>query len=402
MLGGAGEAAEGLGTWIKDKLTGGDEGAVEGLKQAMADLNSAMEEGKKTIEATAKNIGVCIYDSIAEGVTTDKMNTLGETILRDIEAGTTVSEGDLDAKLESIGTTAADKFKAETTWKPAGEDAIKSVQSGVKSQQGTLTDATSTVMDAVIAQIKARDWSGAGSTAAGLIKTAFTSQPWSSVGSNIVSGIAAGAKASMSVLTLTMQAIAKAALDAAKKALGIASPSKVMKDKIGQWIPKGIAEGIKTNKKYVEKAMDEVADTLEKTASGKLAEVQKKTFKELAETAVSAYEESTAAATDELSGKKKKKNQKSNTGEVIDKILKSENKLVQDTTSTGDTTTTTTGTDEKSMEKLIDRVAKAVKEGLEDGFKDADIDLYMDGQKVSDIVSKYLSKSLNGKRYATV
>lgn len=46
-----------------------------------------------------------------------------------------------------------------------------------------------------------------------------------------------------------------------KDLFGIASPSKLMRDEIGKWIPEGIAVGIDANTRSVEDAMSSLAAT---------------------------------------------------------------------------------------------------------------------------------------------
>ncbi len=87
-----------------------------------------------------------------------------------------------------------------------------------------------------------------------------------SVGANIVNGIIQGVTNAASSLFSTLQDLASSALSAAKKALGIKSPSRVFRDQVGQWIPAGIAAGISGNADIVEDAMKE----LESPLSGEL------------------------------------------------------------------------------------------------------------------------------------
>lgn len=48
----------------------------------------------------------------------------------------------------------------------------------------------------------------------------------------------------------------------AKKILGIKSPSRVWRDEIGQWLPKGLAVGIEANTDSVDKAIDNMNETM--------------------------------------------------------------------------------------------------------------------------------------------
>lgn len=79
----------------------------------------------------------------------------------------------------------------------------------------------------------------------GKIKSVFTSvgQWFRSVGQGIVNGIRNGILAGWSALTGFIRDKAKSLLDAAKSALGIASPSKVFRDEVGVMLARGIASG---------------------------------------------------------------------------------------------------------------------------------------------------------------
>ena len=54
--------------------------------------------------------------------------------------------------------------------------------------------------------------------------------------------------------------IAASALNAIKSFFGIASPSKVMRDEVGRFIPSGLAVGIEANTRPVENAMHSLSD----------------------------------------------------------------------------------------------------------------------------------------------
>lgn len=63
-------------------------------------------------------------------------------------------------------------------------------------------------------------------------------------GKEMVDGLIKGAKAKVDELVNIFKEMAKRALAAAKEALGIASPSRLFADEVGQHIPAGIAQGI--------------------------------------------------------------------------------------------------------------------------------------------------------------
>ncbi|MBQ1576529.1 MAG: hypothetical protein IIZ83_06175 [Oscillospiraceae bacterium] len=91
------------------------------------------------------------------------------------------------------------------------------------------------------------------------IKGEFEKFNWKDIGDKIIEGIKTG-------LTSAAGKLKEAALDAAKKAFqavkdffGIKSPSKLMHDEIGAYIPAGIALGIEDNLGLVTDAMDDLS-----------------------------------------------------------------------------------------------------------------------------------------------
>ena len=68
-----------------------------------------------------------------------------------------------------------------------------------------------------------------------------------SIGSNIIHGIISGIMGAAGSLFSTMKNIASNALNAAKSALGIHSPSTVFRDMVGKMIPAGVTVGIEAN-----------------------------------------------------------------------------------------------------------------------------------------------------------
>lgn len=92
------------------------------------------------------------------------------------------------------------------------------------------------------------------------IISAFGAQDWGTIGSNIISGIARGISAGVGAIVSAARQAAASALNAAKKFLGIASPSKVMRDQVGKFIPEGVAVGIESNTKPLMEAMHDLSD----------------------------------------------------------------------------------------------------------------------------------------------
>lgn len=89
-------------------------------------------------------------------------------------------------------------------------------------------------------------------------KDAFLEYDWIQLGKDIIGGIAEGILGAAGSVLNAIGEVASGALEKGKEFFDINSPSKVMRDQIGQWIPKGIAVGIKENVNAVEDAMNEL------------------------------------------------------------------------------------------------------------------------------------------------
>ena len=85
---------------------------------------------------------------------------------------------------------------------------------------------------------------------------------WVSIGINIISGIISGVRRAGGRLITSILSVARNAYNAVKNFFGIESPSKLMRDKIGQMIPAGTALGIKDNEKLVTQAINEMDDKI--------------------------------------------------------------------------------------------------------------------------------------------
>lgn len=96
------------------------------------------------------------------------------------------------------------------------------------------------------------------------IRSAFSDIDWGSVGKNIISGIANGLKNAGGMILDAARDAAKSALNAAKEALGIASPSKEFEEQVGEMIPPGIARGIIRNTRPIVDAVNQAKNVMMK------------------------------------------------------------------------------------------------------------------------------------------
>ena len=178
-------------------------------------------------ETLAANLEAAINSAFVIHSPSERMKPSGEYIAEGIGAG--MDEYDFSTN----AATVADKLEAAIT-AAFGFDAFSaSGASAMARLAGTLTS---------------YDMSGTGRLVATNIKNAFSSSltPLSlqSIGINAMSGLRAGIQAGRSGVINAMQSAARAAVNAAKRELKIASPSKVFRDEVGSMTMKGFAEGV--------------------------------------------------------------------------------------------------------------------------------------------------------------
>ena len=83
---------------------------------------------------------------------------------------------------------------------------------------------------------------------------------WLELGKNVILGIAKGVENYKSQLWQAIKDACKGALKSAKDFFGISSPSKVMADQVGKWLPEGIAVGVENNADVVNSAMSDLTN----------------------------------------------------------------------------------------------------------------------------------------------
>lgn len=94
---------------------------------------------------------------------------------------------------------------------------------------------------------------------AGKLWETIKNTDWLQVGKDIINGLINGIGAMGSALWTAAQNVASSALSAIKNFFGIASPSKVMRDQVGKWIPSGVAVGIEANTKPLTEALHDMS-----------------------------------------------------------------------------------------------------------------------------------------------
>ena len=160
--------------------------------------------------------------------------------------------------VKNIGKSAATAIKS--VWSSV-TGFFSNLWSTIKSLATSAANGIKNVWHSVVAFIR---------TIPGKIVAVFSSLPsrMATVGRNIVQGIIRGVTGAAGALFSSLRNLANRALEAAKSALGIHSPSRVMQEVVGKNIVLGISSGIY---KYA----DNATDAMKETSQNILSEAEK-------------------------------------------------------------------------------------------------------------------------------
>lgn len=159
----------------------------------------------------------------------------------------------------------------KSVWSSAW-NGIKSVTSGAMSMVRSVVSGGMSAMHSVVSSMMSAvqsafvsGWNAARNATANGIARAV-SAAWSmtgamvSAGRDFVMGFVNGIEGAIWRAASAAARMASAAMNAAKAWFNIGSPSKVMRDQVGKWVPAGLAVGIEQNTDLVENAAKRMAE----------------------------------------------------------------------------------------------------------------------------------------------
>lgn len=255
-LGGASALLMGFGTELWNAL-------VEGCKATYAYFESYIEEA-----------GGNVIQGLWNGIL-DALSNVGQWIEKNI------FDPFIEGFKDAFGIHSPSKVTQEQgeyiilgllegitdTW----EDIIKFFSTALSSLQSTLSSAWNSIKSTIsssVNSIKSTVSSGFNSVKSSIttkLQSAMSTVKglnWYSVGSNICTGIRNGINAGWSWLRTTVSNLASNLLSAAKRALGIHSPSRLFRDAVGLNIGYGIGEGIRSSEGSIIGTVSGVADAI--------------------------------------------------------------------------------------------------------------------------------------------
>lgn len=193
---------------------------------------------------------------------------LGKNLITGLKNGITAMKASVKTTADSVKNNIYNAIKGlPSQLKSLGSNALSSMRTGISGMISSLKNTAGKVLTTVVNAIKSMPTKLANlaKDAVSKMKTKFTAN-WSSIGKNIINGIIGGITNAASNLYKNIKDMAKNALNSAKTALGIHSPSREFRDIIGAMIPKGITEGLKDEFPNTIKALENQANAMIDTA----------------------------------------------------------------------------------------------------------------------------------------
>lgn len=258
-----------------------EEFVSSGIDIIMSMVNGLMNGFPLLVEAIAEFCTV-----FAAAVDSFDWVGIGSDLLKTIVNGIQVLAPVLWRVIQSLFATAV-KVVKQIDWKGLGSTVLNYAIDGLKALGALLWNTLKNLFNNAKEGAKNINWqqlgrdvitfainglvsigSRIGSTLVSLGRTALNAARninWISLGRNIINGIVSGLRAAGGAVKEFLLGIARGALDAVKSFFGIHSPSKVMAQEVGKWIPLGIAKGIEDNAYALADSMNELSK--EATAS---------------------------------------------------------------------------------------------------------------------------------------
>lgn len=209
-------------------VTAAIQGDWSGAWNAIKDVVSTVWNGIKTIVTTAINGVRSVITSVMNGI-------------------------------KSVMTSIWNGIKSVTS------SVMNGIRSVVSSGMSSVRSVVSSMMSAVRSAFSA-GWNAARSVtssginaAVNVVRSAASSM--ASAGRNFVMGFVNGIRGAIGAAASAAASMARAAMSSAKAALGIHSPSRVMRDEVGYYVAAGMAVGIRENADLVQKAATRMAQS---------------------------------------------------------------------------------------------------------------------------------------------
>lgn len=206
---------------------------------------TALATGLKYRQSALKSAATVLTNAVTTTWSgkSSAFHSTGQTAAKALQTGLTNGRSGVQSAGQNLAAAAINGFSGQSGKISAiGLTAAYSLASGISSGRGSVTAAATNVAYAAQSAMRISGWYGLG---------------W-----NIAQGVADGLTAGSYLITKAARQAARDALKAAKKELGVQSPSKVFREQVGMMIPAGMAQGIALGTPQAVQAVEVSADDL--------------------------------------------------------------------------------------------------------------------------------------------
>ncbi|HFV2900960.1 TPA: tape measure protein [Streptococcus agalactiae] len=163
------------------------------------------------------------------------------TACQNVASAFTSMQGRVQSAMQAIlSTVRSVGSQMQSQGTQIGRNTANNIANGIRGGIGSAMGAMHSLMSAV---------RSAGMSGVGAMR---------GIGAMIGQGLAAGMMSALGAVTAAANALVAQAERAARAKAMIHSPSRLFRDNVGRWIPRGMAVGIEKNTKYVDKSLDDM------------------------------------------------------------------------------------------------------------------------------------------------
>lgn len=226
-------------TGIKTVITSGWSFIRSMVSTAVSNIRLAVANGFATMRSSITSVMASVRANISAAWSAVRSAVSGavSAIRSAAVNGFNAIRSSISSVMSAIRSVISSGFNLARSIVSSSVNAIRSIVSSVFS---SLRSIVSSSMSAVTSAIRS-GWNGA--------KSFLSSISLTSIGKNIIQGLINGIGSMMGAVSSKIKEVGSSITSGIKKVMGVKSPSRVMRDEVGKWIPAGLAVGIDKNAK---------------------------------------------------------------------------------------------------------------------------------------------------------
>ena len=235
-------------------------GAAQRVAQLIQSLSGITGESVSGFANAVSQLGSVTYDQIYASFSSVDFSLIGVNVMTGLAQGIQVGAQNVQAQLNIVLSSLGNYTTQESeTFYMGGLRLATELATGIQNGASGVSSAVTSVMSSAVSAL-----------------SGYESQFYSA-GSNLALGFANGISSSAFAASTAAAAMASAAASAARNALDIHSPSRVMEE-IGEYSGEGLVVGLDNSTAAVEQASEDLAKTVSDTVE---EEVKKNGFEGL-------------------------------------------------------------------------------------------------------------------------